>query len=57
MESKSVSDAQLTSEGVGLSELICDDAVALPFTPTIHIKGPILKWKSTKLGMMLLKFQ
>ena len=57
MESKRVSDAQLTSEGVGLSELICDDPVGIPTSYPVNIEGQILKWKSTKLGMMLLKFQ
>ena len=56
-ESKSVSDAYLTSKCVRLSSIICDDTVALQFIRTIHIKGPILKWKSTKLGMILLKFR
>ena len=43
MEGKSVSDAQLTSEGVGLSELICDDTVGIPMAGAVYIEGPILK--------------
>ena len=43
MESKSVSDAHLTSEGVRLSSLICDDPVGIPIARTVDIIGQILK--------------
>ena len=45
MESKSVSDAHLTSKGVRLSSLICDDTVGLPSACTVDIEGQILKRK------------
>ena len=53
---KSVSDVHLTSKCVCPSTLICDDAVTLPMARTVDIIGQILKWRSTKLGMILLKF-
>ena len=43
MESKSVSDAHLTSEGVRLSSIICDDAVGIQMARAGYIEGPILK--------------
>ena len=51
MESKSVSDANLTSEGVGWCSMICDDAVGLQVAGTEYVESPILKWKFTQLGM------
>ena len=43
-ESKSVSDAYLTSEGVRLSSLICDDpVVGIPIARTVDVEGKILK--------------
>ena len=43
MESKSVSDAYLTSKCVRLSSIICDDTVGIQIARTVYIEGPILK--------------